>query len=64
MKSAGLSSTYKRMLRKTTKIVAFASQHENHLAAKEKQKSLRMQAERAQIERQKRENEASQKNPA
>lgn len=57
MKSAGLSSTYKRMLRQTTKISVSASLQANHLAAKEKQKSLRMQAEAAQIARQKRENE-------
>ena len=55
MKSAGLSSTYSKMLRKTTKISVFAAQQDSHLAAKEKQKTLRMQAAQAQFERQKKE---------
>ena len=55
MKSAGLSSTFRNRLKHTTKTTAFATLQENHLAAKEKQKSLRLQAERAQLERQKRE---------
>ena len=55
MKSAGLSSTYGKMLRKTTKIVAFANQQEGYFASKEKQKMLRMEAARAELERKKRE---------
>ena len=56
MKSAGLSSNYRTMLKKTTKITATAAYQGNHLAAKEKKRTLRIQAEQAQRERQKREN--------
>ena len=61
MKSSGLSSTYRTMLKKATKITVAANLQANHLAAKEKQKALRLQAQRAQIERQKREKELSEK---
>jgi hypothetical protein len=55
MKSAGLNQNYRRMHKQTTKISAVASFQENHLAAKEKQRSLRVQAAQAQFERQKKE---------
>jgi hypothetical protein len=55
MKSAGLNQNYRRMHKQTTKISAAESFQGNHLAAKEKQKSLRLQAAQAQFERQKRE---------
>ncbi len=54
MKGNGLSSTKRTTLKKATTRFAYASQQEGYLAAKEKKKSLRMQAEKAQIERQKR----------
>ena len=57
MKSAGLSSKFRKMFRQTTKTTAFAQQQEIHLGIKEKQKSLRMQAEQAQIDRQKKESQ-------
>jgi hypothetical protein len=53
MKSAGLPSTCRKMFRQTTKINIFEGQEQNRLAAKEKVKLLRQQAERAQYERQK-----------
>lgn len=54
MKGSGLSSTSRTILKKANKRSAFASHQEGYLAAKEKQKSLRLQAEKAQMERQKR----------
>jgi hypothetical protein len=55
MKSAGLNQNYRRMHKQTTKISAAESFQGNHLAAKEKQKSLRLQAAQAQFARQKKE---------
>ena len=57
MKSAGLSSTYRNMLKKTTKIAAHATRQENQMAARERQKTLRMQAAKAQFERLKKESQ-------
>ena len=57
MKSAGLSSTYRTMFKRTTKITAFAAHQDKHLATKEKQKLLRMQAAKAQFDRQRKEKE-------
>lgn len=54
MKGNGLSSTTRTLLKKANRQSTFASQQEGYLAAKEKQKSLRMQAEKAQMERNKR----------
>ena len=60
MKSAGLSSNYKRMFKKTTKIAAFATRQDNQQAAKEKQKSLlRLRSASAEFERQKKERQLS-----
>jgi hypothetical protein len=53
MKSAGISSKTRKTFRQITKTGAFAAQQEGHLAAKERQKFLRMQAAKAQFERQK-----------
>jgi hypothetical protein len=53
MKSAGLSSTFRTMLKKTKKITMHEAFQKNHLAAKEKQRSLRIQAAQAQFARQK-----------
>jgi hypothetical protein len=53
MKSAGLNSTYRTMLKRTTKIIAATAHQDNHLARLEKQKTLRLQAAKAQFERQK-----------
>jgi len=55
MKSAGLSSKFRKVIRHNTKTVAFAALQENHFAALEKQKSLRIQAAQAQLARQKKE---------
>ena len=55
MKSAGLSSTYRNMLKRTTKITAHATLQASYLASKERQRALRLEAARAQFERQKRE---------
>ena len=57
MKSAGLSSKFKRMQRETTKRVAYANTQTLHFGALEKQKSLRIQAE-AIFQRQKKETQA------
>jgi hypothetical protein len=57
MKSAGLSSTYRTMLRKTTRRLAFASLQEKHFAAKAEQNAHRVKAAQAQFERQKKQNE-------
>jgi hypothetical protein len=57
MKSAGLSSTARKTFRHLTKAGTFSAQQEGHFASKEKQKSLRLQAEKAQLDRQKRETE-------
>ena len=54
MKGNGLSSTTRTLLKKATKHSVFASHQAGYLASREKQKSLRMQAEKAQLERQKR----------
>lgn len=61
MKSAGLNQNFRRMLRQTTKMTAFSTLQTGHLAAKEKQRTLRIQAERAQFARQKKEAEANAK---
>jgi len=53
MKTAGLSSKVKKVQRHNTKTQTFAHLQEIHFGAKEKQKSLRMQAERTQWARQK-----------
>ena len=63
MKSAGLSSTYRNMLRRSTKITVLGKTQEGQMAAREKQKLLRMQAAKAQYERQKRENPPSPEAP-
>ncbi len=55
MKGNGLSSTTRTLLKKANRQSTFASQQESYLAAKEKQKSLRLQAEKAQQERNQRE---------
>lgn len=52
MKVKGLSSKVKKGLRHNAKTVIFATNHVSHLASKERQKSLLMQAEQAQINRQ------------
>ncbi|MBC7692425.1 MAG: hypothetical protein H7222_11735 [Methylotenera sp.] len=54
MKGNGLSSTTRTLLRKANRQATFATHEQSFLASKEKQKSLRMQAEKAQLERQKR----------
>ncbi len=59
MKNNGLSSKVRKGLRHNAKSATFAANHVNHLAAKERQKSLLMQAEKAQIERQKKESQLS-----
>ncbi len=59
MKSAGLSSKVKKGFRQITKMTASSNLQEIHMAAKEKQKSLRLQAEQAQLARQKRESKAA-----
>ena len=53
MKSAGLSSKFKRTFRQTTKMTAYANVHQIHLSTKEREKSLRLQAERARLEKMK-----------
>ena len=45
MKNAGLSSKVRKIQRVTTKRTAFANTQEIHFGVKEKQKSLRIQAE-------------------
>ena len=55
MKGNGLSSTHRTLLKKANKQSTHASNHEGFLASKEKQKSLRLQAEKAQFERTQRE---------
>ena len=55
MKTSGLSSKVRKGLRHNAKTATFAANHVNHLAAKERQKSLLMQAEQAQMERMKKE---------
>ncbi len=57
MKNTGLSSKVRKGLRHNAKSANFAANHVGHLAAKEKQKSLRLQAEQAQLARQKKENQ-------
>ncbi len=55
MKGNGLSSTTRTLIKKANRQSNFASQKVSYLAAKEKQKSLLMQAEKAQKDRQARE---------
>ena len=55
MKTTGLSSKVRKGLRHNAKTATFAATHISHLAAKEKQKSLLLQAEKAQLERMKKE---------
>jgi hypothetical protein len=55
MKGNGLSSTSRTFLKKLNRQSAYASTQESFLAAKEKQKALRLQAQKAEIERNKRE---------
>jgi hypothetical protein len=59
MKSAGLSSKFRKMFKQTSRTALFASQQEAHLGEKAKQKSQRLQAQFALIERKKREAELS-----
>jgi hypothetical protein len=59
MKTAGLSSTFNRMQRQTKKISASAALHGGHFAAKEKQKTMRLQAANAQFERQRKADQSS-----
>ncbi len=55
MKGNGLSSTNRTLLKKHTRQATYSSSQTGYLAAKEKQKSLRIQAEKAQFERNRRE---------
>jgi len=55
MKGNGLSSTTRTLIKKANRQSTFATHQVSYLAAKEKQKSLRLQAEKAQMERNKRE---------
>jgi hypothetical protein len=55
MKGNGLSSTHRTLLKKANRHSTHASNQEEFLAAKEKQKALRLQAEKAQFERNQRE---------
>jgi hypothetical protein len=55
MKANGLSSTNRAFLKKVSRQKSFASHQESHLAAKEKQKSLRLQAAKAENDRRLRE---------
>ena len=56
MKGNGLSSTHRALLKKANRQAAnFTSYQESFLVAKERQKSLRMQAEKAELERRQRE---------
>lgn len=57
MKTAGLSSKVRNAQKHTTKARAFTNLKEIHLGAKERQKSLRLQAEQAQIARKKKDSE-------
>ena len=59
MKSAGLSSKTRKAFKHISKTSVFASQQEGHLAAKEKQRLLRMQAAKAQFDRQQKAGEAA-----
>lgn len=59
MKSAGLSSKSKKGFREITKMTAVSNLKEIHLGAKEKLRSLRVQAQQAQFARQKRESLAA-----
>ncbi len=54
MKGNGLSSTTRTLIKKATRQSNFASAQVGYLAAKEKQKSLRLQAEKAELERRQR----------
>jgi hypothetical protein len=54
MKGNGLSSTSRGALKKLNRQSNFASNQVSYLAEKEKQRSLRLQAEKAWIESQKR----------
>lgn len=55
MKGNGLSSTSRTLLKKHTRQATYSSSQTGYLAAKEKQKSLRLIAEKAQLERTRRE---------
>ena len=55
MKGNGLSSTDRLRLGKANRQSTFVSHQESHLAAKERLKSLRLQAEKAENERRARE---------
>lgn len=55
MKGNGLSSTHRTLLKKVNRQAAnFTSYQQSFLIAKERQKALRMLAEKAELERQKR----------
>ncbi|MBC7386919.1 MAG: hypothetical protein H7301_12260 [Cryobacterium sp.] len=54
MKGNNLSSTNRTVLKKANRQSTFAMNQESYLASKERQKSLRMQAEKAELERRKR----------
>lgn len=56
MKGNGLSSTHRALLKKVNRQAAnFTSYQQSYLLAKERQKSLRMQAEKAELARRERE---------
>lgn len=59
MKSAGLSSKFRKEFTKTTKMTAFDNLQQIHLGTKEKQKSLKMQAERMRLEQMKKDSQAA-----
>jgi hypothetical protein len=65
MKGNGLSSTSRNILRKANRqSAAFVSGEKSYLAGKERMKSLRLQAEKAQLERAKRDSVVSADNLA
>ena len=59
MKSNGLSSKFKKVIRHNTKAVAFATNQVNHFAAKEKVKQLQIQAEQSRLAQSKKDAESS-----
>ena len=63
MKSAGLPSTHRKMMKQAKKVNVFAAQEQTRLAAREKLKAMRMQAERFSHERQRKEKELLSEKP-
>ncbi len=59
MKSAGLSSKFRKNFKQTSRAALFASQQEAHLGEKAKLKSQRLQEQFAQMEKKKREAQLS-----